>query len=482
MIESIEMPNESGGKLWGGRFAEPPAPELMAISRSVEFDWRLARYDLLQTITHCAVLLDAGVISATEFDQLKIVVKKLSVEIASGDTSYSEQDEDVHSAVERLITEQLPEIGTKIRTGRSRNDQIATDLRLYLRDLNQQITAKLLDLIVAILSQAKEHVATPSPGFTHLQHAQPVTLGHELAKHAHALLRNCNRAMEIDQRIAVSPLGAGALAGSSFSLDVDKLAKLLEFSDSAANSIDAVSDRDFVVEVCFNFAMIGTHLSRLAEEIILMATPEFGFLKLHDSWSTGSSLMPQKKNPDIAELTRGKTGRLIGNLVSLLVMLKALPFAYNRDLQEDKEAVFDSIDQLNLVLPAMTGLVATLVFDEAALVNAAKLGHLAATDVADYLVRKGVAFKDAHRITGELVLTAEAKGIDISELGFDDFQSKSGYFETDILDMLKTESILAARSSKLGTAPLAVSRQIQDLQQRVDTIRNWTNTALVELI
>lgn len=475
------MATEEAGKLWGGRFKDPASPELMAISRSVHFDWRLARYDLLQTMVHASALLDVGVISASEFDSLKELISKVSSGISAGEINYQDHDEDVHSAIERIITEALPDIGTKIRAGRSRNDQVATDLRLYLRDENQEITKLVLLLVEAILSQAKSHVDAPAPGFTHLQHAQPVTLGHELAKHAHALLRDCERAIEIDHRIAISPLGSGALAGSNFSLDVEKLAGLLDFNNAAGNSLDAVSDRDYAVELVFNFAMIGMHLSRLAEEVILYTTTEFGFAKLHDSWSTGSSLMPQKKNPDIAELTRGKTGRLIGNLVSILTMLKALPFAYNRDLQEDKEAIFDSVDQLKLMLPAMTGLIATLLFDNEKLRMSANTGHAAATDVADYLVRKGVSFKDAHQLTGELVILAEAIGVDISELEFNHFQSKSGFFEPDIIESVKTSAVISARSSKLGTASLSVSRQIQELHQQVDRIRNWTTINLVQL-
>lgn len=475
------MTTEEAGKLWGGRFKDLASPELMAISRSVHFDWRLARYDLLQTMVHASALLDAGVISASEYDALKKEIHIISAGISAGEITYQDQDEDVHSAIERIITNALPDVGSKIRAGRSRNDQVATDLRLYLRAENQELIKLVLKLIEALLAQATAHVDTPTPGFTHLQHAQPVTLGHELAKHAHALLRDSDRAIEIDTRIAISPLGSGALAGSNFSLDVEKLAGLLDFNSAAGNSLDAVSDRDYAVELIFNFAMIGMHLSRLAEEIILYTTTEFGFAKLHDSWSTGSSLMPQKKNPDIAELTRGKTGRLIGNLVSIFTMLKALPFAYNRDLQEDKEAIFDSIDQLKLILPAMTGLITTLMFDEEKLALSANTGHAAATDVADYLVRKGVPFKEAHQLTGALVLLAEANGVDISDLEYSHFQSKSGFFEPDIVELLKTSAVISARSSKLGTASLSVSRQIQQLHQQVDRIRNWTTNQLVQL-
>lgn len=475
------MANEDLGKLWGGRFQSPSAPELVAISRSVHFDWRLARYDLLQTLVHSSSLLDTGVLSASDFDKLRVEISKLSKEIETGETSYSDNDEDVHSAIERILSERLPDIGSRIRAGRSRNDQVATDLRLYVRHANQQVCAKVLDLIAAILVVAEKYIDQPSPGFTHLQHAQPVTLGHEIAKHAHALVRDAERLIQNDNSIASSPLGAGALAGSTFNLDVEKTAKLLDFTSVAGNSLDAITDRDFAAEFLFNLTLLSIHLSRFAEEIILMTAPEFGYAKLHDSWSTGSSLMPQKKNPDIAELTRGKTGRLIGNLTSLLSMLKALPFGYNRDLQEDKEVLFSSVDQINLILPAMTGLVSTLSFQTDKLSKAAGSNHVAATDVADYLVRKGLAFREAHQVTGELVVEAESIGVDISELEFSAFQRKSGLFEPDIKDLMETQSILAARSSSMGTAPVSVRRQIQELNDKLTTIKAWVAAPLVHL-
>jgi argininosuccinate lyase len=285
--------------------------------------------------------------------------------------------------------------------------------------------------------------------------------------------------MQLDQSIAVSPLGSGALAGSAFNLDVLKTAKLLNFNDAAANSLDAVSDRDFVAEFLFNLAMISVHLSKLAEEIILLTTSEFGYAKLHDSWSTGSSLMPQKKNPDIAELTRGKTGRFIGNLTSLLITLKALPFAYNRDLQEDKEPLFDSIDQMNLILPAMSGLIKTLVFDSEKLTQAALANHAAATDIADYLVKKGVAFSKAHEIVGSLVLKAESLNLDVSELPLSEFQAASAAFQSDLLNELNLLRILNARSSSLGTAPISVKQQLKTIASSVQEINNWANSSLV---
>ncbi|MBM3691054.1 MAG: argininosuccinate lyase [Actinobacteria bacterium] len=473
------MESNTDGQLWGGRFKSPPSPELVKLSRSIHFDWRLAPYDLIQTLVHAGSLRDAEIITASEYDLLKKVVKDLDTGIRNGKVKYEESDEDVHTAIERLITQELREIGTKLRSGRSRNDQVATDLRLYLRDVNQETVKLTLDLIDTLIQKAKLHADVPAPGFTHLQHAQPITLGHEIAKHAHALVRDCERAIENDTRIAISPLGAGALAGSAFSLDVEKLAKQLEMNKAAGNSIDAISDRDFVAEFLFNVSLIGIHLSQLAEEIILWSSSEFGFAQLDDSWSTGSSLMPQKRNPDIAELSRGKTGRFIGNLVTILTVLKALPFGYNRDLQEDKEALFDSVDQIMLVLPAMNGLVASLSFDTQKISASALVQHSSATDIADYLVKKGLPFKQAHELTGEAVLLAETQGIDVHQLQLSDFQKISALFEADLVNALKLPSILKAKSSDLGTAPISVRKQLDKLESNLRPLETWSNQSLV---
>ena len=473
------MVEDSKSNLWGGRFAVASDLAMQNISQSIHFDWRLAPYDLIQTQVHAQILLDNQILAASEFDELKKTLQIISRKIEKKEISYLDTDEDVHSAIERIITESLPAIGPKLRTGRSRNDQVATDLRLYVRDQNQLIVASLVALITEIRKISEQYFDLPSPGFTHLQHAQPVTLGHEFAKHCHALLRDCNRAIQMDHVIAVSPLGSGALAGSPFNPDVLKTAKLLNFNEVAANSLDAVSDRDFVAEFLFNLSMISVHLSRLAEEIILMTTSEFGYAKLHDSWSTGSSLMPQKKNPDIAELTRGKTGRFIGNLTSLLITLKALPFAYNRDLQEDKEPLFDSIDQMHLILSAMSGLVRTLTFDIDKLKKAAITNHAAATDVADYLVKKGIAFKVAHEIVGNLVLRADALNLDITELPLEEFQKAASVFQADIHSELAIQSLLNVRSSSLGTAPISVKQQLKSVAKSVQQITQWASDSLV---
>lgn len=450
----------AAAKLWGGRFREPPSEALEALSLSVHFDWRLAPYDLDQTAAHASVLNRAGLLGADEYVAVQAAIADLRAAVAAGDFTALPSDEDVHTAIERGLRERLGELGGKLRAGRSRNDQVATDFRLYLRDAGRAVDAAVADLQLALLDQAEAHVDTPSPGFTHLQHAQPVSFGHELGKHVHALQRDRDRLVDWWARVNVSPLGSGALAGSALPLDPAAVAAQLGFDDVAANSIDAVSDRDFVAEYLFITAMIGVHLSRLAEEIILMAAPEFGWARLHDSYSTGSSIMPQKKNPDIAELARGKSGRLIGNLTGLLATLKGLPFAYNRDLQEDKEPVFDSTDQLLLVLPAMTGLVATLKFDTERMAQSAPSGYALATEIADWLVLRGMPFRQAHEVAGACVAAAEARGVELWQLTDEELAAASPQLTGQVREVLVTEGALASRTTPGGTAPSSVRTQL----------------------
>ena len=453
-------------RLWGGRFGHGPSPELEALSLSVHFDWRLAPFDLRQTAAHADVLGAAGLLTADEHTRVLAAIDELALAVADGSFLATPADEDVHTAIERGLLERLGPLGGKLRAGRSRNDQVATDFRLYLRAAADQIDAAVMLLQVALLDQADAHVDTPSPGFTHLQHAQPVSFGHELGKHVHALQRDRDRLADWRVRANVSPLGSGALAGSSLPLDPVAVAAKLGFSAAAANSIDAVSDRDFVAEFLFVAAMIGVHLSRLAEEVILMASPEFGWARLHDSWSTGSSIMPQKKNPDIAELARGKSGRLIGNLTGLLATLKGLPFAYNRDLQEDKEPVFDSVDQLLLVLPAMAGMIATLVFNTERMAASAPQGFALATEIADWLVVRGVPFRDAHEISGACVAAAEARGVELWDLTDTELAAASPHLTPAVREVLSTEGALATRSRFGGTAPVRVREQLAAARQK----------------
>ena len=460
-------------RLWGGRFATGPAEAMAALSASVHFDWRLAPYDIRQTAAHARVLHRAGLLDDAEIAQVLAALDALAGDVASGAFTAGPDDEDVHTAIERGLLERLGPLGGKLRAGRSRNDQVATDFRLYLREQARGIAAEIIELQQALLAQAQEHVDTIAPGFTHLQHAQPVSLGHELAKHVHALARDIDRLRDWDERAALSPLGAGALAGSSLGLDPQAVAAELGFRGALANSIDAVSDRDWVAEFLFAAAMIGVHLSRIGEEVVLWTSREFGWAALDDAWSTGSSIMPQKKNPDVAELVRGKSGRLIGDLTGLLATLKGMPFAYNRDLQEDKEPVFDAVDQILLVLPAVTGMIATLRFDTVRISTSAPEGFALATDIAEWLVRRGVPFRDAHEIAGTCVRVAEDRGIELWDLDDADFAGISASLTPDVREVLSLEGSVSSRASYGGTAPVRVREQLADVRAVVAVDAEW---------
>ncbi len=455
---------EEPTRLWGGRFATGPAEALAALSVSVQFDWRLARYDLMSSKAHARVLHRAGLLDESELAAMLDALDALAHSVMDGSFVPTPADEDVHTALERGLVERLGPLGGKLRAGRSRNDQVATDLRLYLRDHAQMVVEAVRALQRALLDQADEHVDAAAPGFTHLQHAQPVSFGHELAKHVHALGRDVDRLVDWDRRTAFSPLGAGALAGSSLPLDPDATALELGFAGAIPNSIDAVSDRDFAAEFLFCASMIAVHISRLGEEICLWTSREFGWAVLDDAFATGSSIMPQKKNPDVAELARGKAGRIIGNLTGLLVTLKGLPFAYNRDLQEDKEPVFDTVDTLLLVLPALTGCVATLRFRTEVMAAAAPEGYALATDAAEWLVRQGVPFRDAHEIAGGFVQAAEARGVGLEELSDAELADVSPLLTPEVRGVLTVEGALAARSAFGGTAPARVREQLAALR------------------
>lgn len=469
------MTNEQPTRLWGGRFASGPSDAMTKLSESTHFDWRLAPYDIAQTRAHANVLFAAGLLSADELALVLSALNDLECDVNNGVVVPDPSDEDVHTAIERNLIERLGDLGGKLRAGRSRNDQVSTDFRLYARDQARAIAREVMELEQALLAQAQAHVETYSPGFTHLQHAQPVSFGHELAKHVHAFNRDLERLADWDVRTARSPLGAGALAGSSLGLDPQAVAHALGFDQALGNSIDATSDRDWVAEFLFVCTMIGVHLSRLSEEVILMASREFGWATLHDSWSTGSSIMPQKKNPDVAELARGKSGRLIGNLTGLLATLKGLPFGYNRDLQEDKEPVFDTVEQLLLLLPAMTGMIATLHFNEERMAASAPEGFALATDIAEWLVRQGVPFRHAHEIAGACVQVAESRGIELWDLSESDLVEISPFLTPGVRTVLSLEGSLASRSAFGGTAPDRVREQLSALQEQLDDQRShWS--------
>ncbi|KQV76650.1 argininosuccinate lyase [Aeromicrobium sp. Root344] len=463
-----ETPDEKTS-LWGGRFASGPSPELVELSRSTHFDWRLAPYDLAGSRAHAMVLQAAGLLSRDDLTALISGIDALAADVESGDFTAQPDDEDVHTALERGLLERLgPELGGRLRAGRSRNDQVATLFKMYLRDHAKAISRLVRELAEALAAQAERHMGVAMPGRTHLQHAQPVLLAHHLLAHAWPLVRDLDRLTDWDARVgADSPYGSGALAGSSLGLDPEKVAADLGFSGSTANSIDGTAARDFVAEFAFVTAQIGIDVSRLAEEIILWNTKEFGFVTLHDGYSTGSSIMPQKKNPDVAELARGKSGRLIGNLAGLLATLKALPLAYNRDLQEDKEPVFDSIDTLEVLLPAFTGMIATLTFNTERMESLAPQGFALATDIAEWLVRQGVPFRDAHEISGACVQACEQRGIELWDLSDEDFAAISPALTPQVREVLTVEGSLASRDSRGGTAPARVSEQLAELRARL---------------
>lgn len=448
--------------LWGGRFLQGPEASVFALSRSVHFDWRLALYDLRSSMAHLAVLKKSGLISSPDAKAILLALRELATQVGDGTFTPIGSDEDVHSALERGLTEKLGSVGGALRAGRSRNDQVTTDLRLFSIDHMLEIAALITNLQSAILEKAAAYVNDPAPGFTHIQHAQPVSFGHELAKHAHAFARDLDRMSDWQTRTSVSSLGAGALAGSSLPLDPAFTAKSLGFDSTFANSIDAVSDRDYVAEALFIFAMIGTHLSRIGEEWTLWSSQEFGWAKIPDTYSTGSSIMPQKKNPDVAELARGKSGRLVGNLMSVLTMLKGLPFAYNRDLQEDKEPLFDSVDTLLLVLPAVTGMVATTDFDREKMAMVAPTGFSLATEIADYLARRSVPFAQAHEAAGKCVAMCESSNRQLQGLTDAELFSVHPELDGGVREVLSVHGALSARTTSGGTAPLLVAQQIRD--------------------
>jgi argininosuccinate lyase len=460
--------------LWGGRFSDKPADALAALSASTHFDWRLARYDIRGSRAHARVLHEAGLLNHEELAAMLDALDRLDADVESGGFVPVPEDEDVHTALERGLIERAgPELGGRLRAGRSRNDQVATLLRMWLRDAARRIAAGSLDVIDALLDQAQAHPDAAMPGRTHLQHAQPVLLAHHLGAHVQALLRDVERLRDWDVRAGVSPYGSGALAGSSLGLDPAAVAAELGFHAPVENSIDGTASRDFAAEAAFVLAMLAVDLSRIAEEIILWATAEFQYVELDDAYSTGSSIMPQKKNPDVAELARGKAGRLIGNLTGLLATLKAQPLAYNRDLQEDKEPLFDSVDQLELLLPAMAGMIGTLTFRTQRLAELAPAGFTLATDLAEWLTRQGVPFRTAHQAAGACVRLAESRGVGLADLSEMELAAVHPELTTDVRRVLNVAGSIDSRDAYGGTAPERVAEQLQRARQAVLSHRNW---------
>ncbi len=463
------------GSLWGGRFAGGPADALAALSKSTDFDWRLAKYDIAGSRAHARVLHSAGLLSAQELEDMLDALNRLDDDVTSGAYTAADSDEDVHGSLERGLIERAgAQLGGKLRAGRSRNDQIATLGRMFLRDHARVVAGGVLATIDALVEQARTHLGAAMPGRTHLQHAQPVLLSHHLLAHAWALLRDVQRLQDWDRRAAVSPYGSGALAGSSLGLDPVAVASELGFTSAVHNSIDGTASRDVYAEYLWVASMIGVDLSRISEEIILWATKEFSFVTLDDAYSTGSSIMPQKKNPDVAELARGKAGRLIGDLTGLLATLKGLPLAYNRDLQEDKEPVFDATDTLELLLPAVSGMIATLRFNTERMAELAPQGFALATDIAEWLVRQGVPFREAHELAGSAVQLAESRNVELWDLSDDDYAGISDHLTPAVREVLTVRGSLDSRASQGGTAQAAVERQLQALDEQLGEARSFT--------
>ena len=456
------MHDEKGtNKPWGGRFTEPTDAFVEAFTASVQYDQRLYRHDIAGSIAHARMLTHVGVLTDSDGDAIITGLEAIREEIDQGRFDWSAQLEDVHMNIEARLTERIGEAGKKLHTGRSRNDQVATDVRLYLRDEIQALDELLARLQTGLLDLAEREADTIMPGFTHLQVAQPITFGHHMMAWFEMFSRDRDRLADCARRVNIMPLGSAALAGTTYPIDRDFTADLLGFDRPAANSLDAVSDRDFVIEFVADASLIMMHLSRGAEELVLWSTQAFGFVQLPDGFCTGSSIMPQKKNPDIPELVRGKTGRVTGHLVALLMLMKGQPLAYNRDNQEDKEPLFDTIDTVKGAVRAFADLVPLITPDRERLRAAAREGFSTATDLADYLVRKGIAFRDAHAVVGLAVRHAIEQDCDLADLPLADLQRFSGVIDADVFAVLTLEGSVAARDHIGGTAPAQVRAAIK---------------------
>ncbi|MBE0692148.1 MAG: argininosuccinate lyase [Aquamicrobium sp.] len=454
--------SKASNQMWGGRFASGPAAIMEAINASISFDRKLYAQDIRGSIAHSEMLAATGIISAADQEKIAQGLNTILSEIEAGTFEFSAKLEDIHMNVEARLAELIGPAAGRLHTARSRNDQVAVDFRLWVKDELRRTEAALTALIEAFLDRAQEHAATVMPGFTHLQTAQPVTFGHHCMAYVEMFSRDLSRVRDAVERLDESPLGAAALAGTGFPIDRHMTAKALGFREPTRNSIDSVSDRDFALEFLSLAAICATHLSRLAEEIVIWSTPQFGFVRLSDSFSTGSSIMPQKKNPDAAELVRAKTGRVNGHLIGLLTVMKGLPLAYSKDMQEDKEAVFDAAETLDLMIAAMTGMVRDIEVNAAAMRKAAGSGYSTATDLADWLVREaGLPFREAHHVTGRAVALAEEKGVALDRLSLDELREIDARITDAVFGVLSVNASVKSRSSFGGTAPAEVRRQIR---------------------
>ncbi|RMH33558.1 MAG: argininosuccinate lyase [Nitrospirae bacterium] len=460
-------PSHPSSKPWGGRFQQQTHHLVETFTASIGFDQRLYEHDIRGSIAHCYALYRAKILSRRECAMLVRGLQRIRQEIRNGEFLFQPADEDIHMSIERRLVELVGPVGGKLHTGRSRNDQIALDLRLYLRDTLQKTNEKVRDCQRALLKQARKHLPVVMPGYTHLQRAQPILLSHHLLAYVEMLERDKGRLTDALHRLNVLPLGSGALAGTNYPLDRKYTARLLNFPTVSTNSLDAVSDRDFVIEVLSAFSLLMMHLSRLSEELVLWASQEFQFIELPDAFCTGSSMMPQKKNPDVPELVRGKTGRVFGHLLAVLTMLKGLPLSYNRDLQEDKEPLFDAIDTVHAAIDITTALLKRVKVRAAIMQRAASSGFLLATELADYLVLKGVPFRESHGIVGQLVRYCVEQKKDFSTLTIQELQAVSPHFDHDALQWLNIDSAIDRKSQIGGTARKQVERRLRDWERRL---------------
>ena len=451
--------------LWSGRFEEATNEYALKWGASLETDKVMAEHDIAGSIAHARMLSEQGIISEQDFDDIEAGLGRIRTQIREGTFAWDERDEDVHMAIERALTADIGAAGARLHTGRSRNDQVATDIRLLAKELADDLLSENNSLREVLLDAAEKYVDVVMPGYTHLQHAQPVLLSHHLLAYFWMLTRDFDRLVIAFDAADANPLGSAALAGTSYPLDRDRTTELLDFATTMPNSLDAVSDRDYLLDLVYACAVSMMHLSRLAEEIVLWSSSEFGFITLSDSWSTGSSIMPQKKNPDFAELTRGKMGRVVGHLMGLLVTMKGLPLAYNKDLQECKEGIVDAVDTLLGCYIAMEGMIATMKVNRKRMAAAAGEGFTAATDIADYLAKKGMPFREAHAVVGGLVLECEKRGCGLEDLTLDDLRAASDLFEDDIIGTLDPESIANARTTYGGTGIDAVLLQFEEARE-----------------
>ncbi len=456
-------------KMWAGRFSKKSAKLLDMFNASLEFDRKLYKQDIAGSIAHASMLAKQNIISEDEKNTLIGGLRQVESEIENGEFSFDISDEDIHMAVEKRLTQIVGSVGGKLHTARSRNDQVAVDFRLYVLNCNTYLNSLIKNLMKTLLDIASKHTQTLLPGMTHLQHAQPINFGFHLLAYANMLKRDCERFESSTKRNSVLPLGCAALAGTPHPIDREEVARLLNFESVSENCLDAVSDRDFALELLFNISVLMMHISRLCEELILWSSSEFGFVTFSDEYSTGSSIMPQKKNPDIPELMRGKTGRVYGNLMALLVVMKGLPLAYNKDTQEDKEGVFDSVETAEICLKILNEALKTLSINKQNMLKACKVGHLSATDLADFLVREcGVPFREAHFITGKVVAKAESLGVDLSELEYKYIKEIDERISEDVMSHLSLRASMNARNSLGGTATKSTLKQIESLKRWLD--------------